>query len=175
MRFSTTVEDLGVSLVQAVMNLIAFHAIAGPAFRQITEVPIIGQIPYALVVLSIVWSLLGTLLLAVVGIRLPGLEFRNQRVEAAYRKELVYGEDDETSAEPPTLTELFRNVRRNYFRLYFHYLYFNVARILYGQADRLSSRLSLLIPRIVAGKFPGPVGNRYPTCSTRLAIHSSIW
>jgi peptide/bleomycin uptake transporter len=37
---------------------------------------------------------MGTGLLAV-GIKLPGLEFKNQRVEAAYRKELVYGEDDE--------------------------------------------------------------------------------
>ena len=35
-----------------------------------------------------------TLLLACVGVKLPGLEFHNQRVEAAYRKELVLGEDD---------------------------------------------------------------------------------
>ena len=38
--------------------------------------------------------LFGTAFLAIVGIKLPGLEFRNQRVEAAYRKELVYGEDN---------------------------------------------------------------------------------
>ena len=54
----------------------------------------------------------GTVFLATVGIKLPGLEFKNQRVEAAYRKELVYGEDDETRAKPPTLAELFGNVRR---------------------------------------------------------------
>ena len=40
------------------------------------------------------WLIIGTVFLAVAGIRLPGLEFRNQRVEAAYRKELVLGEDD---------------------------------------------------------------------------------
>ena len=34
-------------------------------------------------------------------------EFRNQRVEAAYRKELVYGEDDADRAQPPTVAELF--------------------------------------------------------------------
>ena len=39
----------------------------------------------------------------VAGIKLPGLEFRNQRVEAAFRKELVLGEDDEKRAEPETL------------------------------------------------------------------------
>ena len=71
--------------------------------------------------------------MAVVGIKLPGLEFRNQRVEAAFRKELVYGEDDETRATPPTIKELFSNVRRNYFRLYFHYMYFQrLPRIIYS-------------------------------------------
>mgnify|MGYP000503166824 CR=1 FL=1 len=94
---------------------------------------IVGHLPYGLVIAAIVWSLMGTGLLAVVGIKLPGLEFKNQRVEAAYRKELVYGEDDETRATPPTVRELFRAVRRNYFRLYFHYMYFNIARILYLQ------------------------------------------
>ena len=93
---------------------------------------------------------MGTGLLAVVGIKLPGLEFKNQRVEAAYRKELVYGEDDPTRAAPPTIKELFRNVRFNYFRLYFHYMYFNIARIFYLQVDTVFG-LFLLFPSIVAG------------------------
>ncbi len=71
-------------------------------------------------------------------------------MEAAYRKELVYGEDDETRATPPTVRELFRAVRRNYFRLYFHYMYFNIARILYLQVDNVFG-LFLLFPSIVAG------------------------
>ena len=41
--------------------------------------------------------------LALVGIKLPGLQFRNQRVEAAYRKELVLAEDDPTRAQPQTV------------------------------------------------------------------------
>ena len=86
------------------------------------------------------------------GIKLPGLEFRNQRVEASLRKELVYGEDYEDRATPQSINELFNNVRRNYFRLYFHYLYFNVARSFYLQADNIFSYL-ILIPTIVAGKI----------------------
>ena len=92
----------------------------------------------------------GTGLLALVGIRLPGLEFKNQRVEAAFRKELVYGEDDVDRAQPPRLAELFNDVRRNYFRLYFNYMYFNVARMLYLQADNIFVYI-LLIPTIAAG------------------------
>jgi peptide/bleomycin uptake transporter len=89
-------------------------------------------------------------LLAVAGIKLPGLNFKNQRVEAAYRKELVYGEDNADRAQPATVGELFANVRRNYFRIYFHYVYFNVARYFYLQADSMFV-LFMLVPTFVAG------------------------
>ena len=87
-----------------------------------------------------------------IGVRLPGLQFRNQRVEAAYRKELVYGEDDADRALPPNMAELFANVRKNYFRLYFNYMYFNVGRIIYLQTDNIFPYL-VLAPTIVAGKI----------------------
>jgi peptide/bleomycin uptake transporter len=151
MRFSSTVEGLGVGLVRAIMTLIAFLPVLFTFSETINELPIIGQVPHALVWAAILWSLFGTGFLALVGIKLPGLEFRNQRVEAAYRKELVYGEDDGNRAQPATVAELFANVRKNYFRLYFHYMYFNVARIFYLQADNIYS-LIVLIPSIAAGK-----------------------
>jgi peptide/bleomycin uptake transporter len=114
--------------------------------------PILGEVPHALVWAAILWAAFGTGFLALVGIKLPGLEFKNQRVEAAFRKELVYGEDNENRAQPPTVGELFDNVRRNYFRLYFHYTYFNVARIFYIQTDNIFPYI-LLAPSIVAGKI----------------------
>ena len=86
----------------------------------------------------------------VVGIKLPGLEFNNQKVEAALRKELVYGEDHDHRAEPKKVKDLFGNVRKNYFRLYFHYAYFNVVSIWYIQLDILFS-LVVLFPAIAAG------------------------
>ncbi|OYR10865.1 peptide antibiotic transporter SbmA [Brucella grignonensis] len=152
MRFSTTLEQLGVSLVKSVMTLIAFLPVLFSFSEIVSELPIIGVIPHALVWAAIVWALFGTGFLALVGIKLPGLEFNNQRVEAAYRKELVYGEDHADRAEPVTMRELFTNVRHNYFRLYFHYVYFNVARIFYLQADNIFPLL-ILIPSIVAGKL----------------------
>jgi peptide/bleomycin uptake transporter len=152
MRFSTTVEQLGISLVSSVMTLVAFLPVLFNVGAGITELPIVGHLPHALVWAALFWSIFGTVFLAFVGIKLPGLQFRNQRVEAAYRKELVYGEDDPNRAQPPTVAELFANVRKNYFRLYFHYMYFNVARIFYLQADNLFS-LFVLVPSIVAGKL----------------------
>ncbi|KFC08477.1 SbmA family protein [Trabulsiella guamensis ATCC 49490] len=150
MRFASTLEDMGVSFIQAVMTLIAFLPVLVALSPHVEELPIVGHIPYGLVIAAIVWSLMGTGLLAVVGIKLPGLAFKNQRVEAAYRKELVYGEDDPARATPPTVRELFEAVRRNYFRLYFHYMYFNIARILYLQVDNVFG-VFLLFPSIVAG------------------------
>ncbi|WP_320727370.1 peptide antibiotic transporter SbmA [Enterobacter sp. 118C5] len=150
MRFASTLEDMGVSLLNAILKLFAFLPILVALSPHISALPIVGHLPYGLLIPALIWSLMGTGLLAVVGIKLPGLEFKNQRVEAAYRKELVYGEDDPTRAAPPTIKELFRNVRFNYFRLYFHYMYFNIARIFYLQVDTVFG-LFLLFPSIVAG------------------------
>jgi peptide/bleomycin uptake transporter len=152
MRFADTVEGLGVSFVSSVMTLIAFLPILMQYSNAVTELPFIGTVPHALVVAAVVWSAFGTGFLALLGIKLPGLNFRNQRVEAAYRKELVFGEDHADRAQPPTLSELFRAVRANYFRLYLHYTYFNLGRIFYLQIDNVFS-LFLLIPSIVAGKI----------------------
>ena len=150
MRFSTTVEDLGGSLINSVMTLIAFLPVLMVLSEKVTTLPLIGRVPHALVVVALFWSMFGTAFLALIGVRLPGLQFRNQRVEAAYRKELVYGEDDSDRARPPTVAELFANVRKNYFRLYFNYMYFNIGRILYLQIDNVFGYI-VLAPTIVAG------------------------
>lgn len=152
MRFSATLEGLGINLINSVMTLIVFLPILYALSSYVTELPVIGEIAHPLLWLAIFWPAFGTVLLAVVGIKLPGLNFRNQRVEAAYRKELVYGEDDGSRAQPPTVKELFGNVRKNYFRLYWHYLYFNVFRYFYVQADGIFL-LIMLVPTIVAGKI----------------------
>jgi peptide/bleomycin uptake transporter len=150
MRLSRLMEDLGTSFLNSIMTLIAFLPILSVLSKSIKEVPILGEIPYSLVIVSLFWSLFGTGLLALIGVRLPGLEFKNQRVEAAYRKELVYGEDDVNRALPPTLMELFQNVRSNYFRLFRNYLYFNLGRYSYLQADAVISLL-VLVPSVAAG------------------------
>ena len=151
-RFATTVEDLGTSFISAILTLIAFLPILSVLSKSVPELPFIGKVPYSLVFVSLIWSIFGTALLAVIGIRLPGLEFKNQRVEAAYRKELVYGEDDIDRASPKTLFELFGHVRKNYFKLYFNYLYFNIGRYTYLQTDFVLSFL-ILIPAIAAGSI----------------------
>jgi peptide/bleomycin uptake transporter len=149
MRYVNTMEDLASSLIGSVMTLIAFLPVLAGFSQYVKALPIVGEIPYALVFAAVFWSLFGTVLMIVAGVKLPGLSFKNQRVEAAFRKELVYGEDSAERGRPLTLTELFNKVRKNYFRLYWHYTYFNVFRFLYLQADNVFS-LIILMPTIAA-------------------------
>ncbi len=143
-RFAAIVESLGASLLESVLTLVAFLPILWELSKAIKVVPFFGEVDHALVYIAIIFALFGTAVLAAVGIKLPGLEFNNQKVEAAYRKELVFGEDHEDRAAPPTVTELFSNVRRNYFRLFFHYMYFDVAKWSYLQ-------FGVLVPYIALG------------------------
>ena len=149
MRFAQTMEDLGVGFIKAILTLVAFLPILYQLSAHVPALPVIGELKHSLVWAAIAWSIFGTVLLMVVGIKLPGLQFNNQRVEAAYRKELVYGEDHADRAEPATLKELFSKVRFNYFRLYFHYVYFNLVSIWYLQLDNIFG-FFILSPAIAA-------------------------
>lgn len=144
MRFARIVEGLGVNLMRSLMTLVAFLPILWTLSAHVTELPWFGEVAHSLVYLAIISAASGTVLLAVVGIKLPGLEYNNQKVEAAYRKELVFGEDHEERADPPTCEELFGNVRKNYFTLYKHYLYFDIAKWSYLQ-------FTVIVPYIMLG------------------------
>ncbi|MCP4334447.1 MAG: putative transporter [Gammaproteobacteria bacterium] len=144
MRFARIVEGLGVAFMRSLMVLVAFLPILWTLSEHITELPWFGKIDHSLVYLAIISAASGTVLLAVVGIKLPGLEYKNQKVEAAYRKELVFGEDHAERADPPTCEELFANVRKNYFNLYRHYLYFDIAKWSYIQ-------FTVIVPYIMLG------------------------
>lgn len=150
MRFARIVEGLGVAFLRSVLTLIAFLPILWELSSHVTELPWIGAVEHSLVYLAIISAACGTVLLAIVGIKLPGLEFKNQRVEAAYRKELVLGEDSEEHAAPPTIKELYTNVRRNYFNIFQHYMYFDVAKWSYLQFSVIVPYI-MLGPTIVAG------------------------
>lgn len=150
MRFASIAEGLGMSFINSLMTLAAFLPILWGLSSHVTALPLVGKVPQGLVFVALLWSIGGTGLLALAGVRLPGLQFRNQRVEAAYRKELVLGEDQPDRAQPPTVAALFDDVRKNYFRLYFNYMYFNVVRYCYLQVGVLVPYVALA-PTIVSG------------------------
>jgi len=124
-RFARIIESLGLQVIRAFMTLIAFIPILWTLSDKV-DIPILRDIEGSLVWFTLIISLGGIVISWFVGIKLPGLEYKNQRVEAAFRKDLVLGEDDKKNyAQTETLLELFTGIRFNYHRLYLHYGYFD--------------------------------------------------
>jgi peptide/bleomycin uptake transporter len=149
-KFSRIMEGLGTSLIESVMVIVEFLPIL---LGLSVGIPIFffGDWEYGLVVGALIWSVGGTAFLILLGIllRLVGVEYDLQKQEAAYRKMLVIAEDDE-NIRPKTIDELFNDVRKIHFTSYIRYLYFNIGRIAYLQANVLSAYV-FLAPAIVAG------------------------
>jgi peptide/bleomycin uptake transporter len=150
MRFANIVERLGVSFLRSLMTLLAFQPVLWELSKQVKSVPFFGEVEHVLIYVAILSALFGTVLLAVVGVKLPGLEFNNQKAEAALRKELVLGEDDHTRAQPQSMKELFQHVRTNYVTMYRHYLYFDLFKVSYLQLSSILPYI-MLTPTIIAG------------------------
>ena len=149
-KFTRIMESLGTSFIESVMVLIQFVPIL---LGLSIGIPIFffGEWQYGLVTGALLWTLGGTAFLIGLGwiLRLVGVEYDLQKKEAAYRKILVVAEDD-NNVRPKTINELFDDVRSIHFLSYLRYLYFNVGRMAYLQANVLSAYV-FLAPAIVAG------------------------
>ena len=143
MRFAKLVESIGEHALKSVLTLIAFIPILLTLGESVI-IPWIVATPGNLFTLAVGMSVGGLVLSYFVGIRLPGLEYNNQRAEAAFRKDLVYGEDDKPAIDLMTMDTLFADVKANYSRLFMHYTYFDLWRNSYYQ-------LSIILPYIVMG------------------------
>ena len=133
MAFAKIVESIGLQVVKAIMTLIAFIPILWALSSNVT-VPFLNNVSGSLVWVALVLSIGGILISWFVGIKLPGLEYNNQKVEAAFRKELVYGEDDRKNyVQAPTILQLFTGIKYNYHKLFLHYGYFDLWAIWYRQ------------------------------------------
>lgn len=148
-NFSRSLESLGLGLFRAILTLIAFIPILWGLSAKIT-IEWLAVYEGSLVWVALITSLGGIVMSYFVGIKLPGIEYDNQKVEAAYRKQLVYSEDDKKFADLPTLFELFTGLRKNYFRMFNHYSYFTLWSAMYGQVMIIVPYL-LMGPSLFAG------------------------
>ncbi|MDP3779396.1 MAG: putative transporter [bacterium] len=143
-RLARLIESLGLQIVRAIMTLVAFLPLLWGLSAGV-DIKALKDIPGSLVWLALIVSLGGMLISWFVGIKLPGLEYNNQKVEAAFRKELVYGEDDKVHhASVESLVELFTGIKFNYHRLFLHYGYFDLWSNLYDQ-------FMVIVPYMIMG------------------------
>ena len=149
-KFSRIMESLGTSLIESIMVLVQFIPIL---LGLSVGIPIyfFGDWEYGLITGALLWTIGGTIFLIGLGwiLRLVGVEYDLQKKEAAYRKLLVIAEDDNT-VRPKNIEELFEDVRSIHFFSFIRYLYFNIGRMAYMQANVLSAYV-FLAPAIVAG------------------------
>lgn len=149
-RFSRIMESLGTALIESVMVLIEyFPLLMGLA----VGIPIMwfGDWEYGLVTGALIWAVGGTILMIAASwiLGLVGIEYDLQKKEASYRKILVIAEDD-GAIRPKDIDELFEGVRQINYKNYLYYLYFNIVRLAYLQANVLVAYV-VLAPAIVAG------------------------
>lgn len=143
-NFAKIIQSLGVRVIRAFMTLIAFIPILW-ALSDKMPIPWLREIPGNLVWIALIVSIGGLIVSWFVGIKLPGLEYNNQKAEAAFRKELVYAEDDKLNfAAAPTIFSLFIGLKTNYYRLFLHYGYFNIWLISLSQ-------FMVIVPYMIMG------------------------
>ena len=132
-RFAKIIESLELQVVRAFMTLIAFIPILWTLSAHV-DISYLKDIEGSLVWGALLVSLGGLFISWLVGWYLPNLEYNNQKVEAAFRKELVLGEDDKINyAAEETLFSLFVGLKINYQRLFNHFAYFDLWLNLYSQ------------------------------------------
>jgi peptide/bleomycin uptake transporter len=143
-RFARIFESLGLQVIRAFLTLIAFLPILWELSSGV-DLARIKEIPGSLVWVALLVSLGGLVISWFVGIKLPGLEYNNQKVEAAFRKELVYAEDDKINyGKTESIVELFTGLRLNYHRLFMHYGYFDIWVNSFEQ-------LMIIVPYLIMG------------------------
>lgn len=178
MRFATIVESIGLAVVRSVLTLIAFIPVLWTISADV-DLPVIRDIPGSLVWAALIVTLGGMLVSWFVGWFLPGLEYNNQKVEAAFRKELVLGEDNKIDhARPETLFALFTGIRINYHRLYLHYGYFDAWANLYSQFTTILPLL-MMGPGVFTGAVTFGVlnqaSNAYDRVDTAFRVILDRW
>ena len=177
-RFAKVVENLGSQVADAVMTLIAFIPILWALSGQV-DIPVLGKSEGSLVWIALTVSIGGLAISWFVGIKLPGLEYNNQKVEAAFRKELVYAEDDKANyGAPEKLEELFHDLKRNYYRLFLHYGYFDIWRYMFGQSMVIVPLIAMG-PSVLAGTITlgvmMQVVNAFSQVRGSLAVFMNNW
>jgi len=170
-KFAWFVWVLGEGLVKAIMILVFFL----PVLWTLSE----GfGIPGYLIWIALGVSVGGLGVSAVIGRKLPKLEYNNQQVEAQFRKHLVRCEDDRKIHSLEELFDIFKHLKVNYYNLYNNYKYYSLWENLYFQAG-------VIIPYMVSAPqfFVGAItlgtlvqiGNAFDKIHESMSFFTDNW
>jgi len=170
-KFAWFVWVLGEGFVKAIMILVFFL----PVLWTLSE----GfGIPGYLIWIALGVSVGGLGVSAVIGRKLPKLEYNNQMVEAKFRKSLVRCEDNKDAHGIKELFDQFKDLKYNYYRLYDNYKYYSLWENMYFQAG-------VVIPYLVASPqyFAGlitlgtlvQIGNAFDKIHESMSFFTDNW
>ena len=130
-RFTKVMETISWSVVGSIFTLIGFVPVLW-ALSTGVQLPILSAVPGALVWVCVLTGMGGLLISWLVGSKLTELEYNNQVVEAAFRKKLVYCEDDpHLYRDTAKFQALFAPIRTNWNQLYRYNALFDVWKHFY--------------------------------------------
>jgi peptide/bleomycin uptake transporter len=196
-KFARILESLGLGAFRSLLTIIGFLPILWTVSNDIIEkftaataladpdtsfpLPFLrwaANTPGSMAWVAISLAVAATGASFLVGIKLPGLEYNNQKVEARFRKRLVYAEDDKSFADFPSLFELFTGLRFNYFRLFLHYGYFGLWSGLYIQflviADFIFIGTGIALGVLTLG-FLNQIGHAFNKVSESFSFFVRSW
>ena len=148
LKLARILETLGVGFVEAIMKIVAFLPLLYILSKQVTVLPFFGHVDGSMVWIAILSALFGTVVLAIVGGKLPGIEYDIQKEEAAYRKYLVRSEDN--NHKKHHMKEYYEAAKRIHYKSFLHYLYFDATKWTYLQFMVVVPYIALA-PTIVSG------------------------
>ena len=147
-RFARLIDSLGQGFLSSVLQLISFSPLLWELSSGLPGLP-----DGVLVYVSVLGNTLGVGMSFLVGYHLVSLEYNNQKVEASFRKELVYAEDNRPGyGGIETCHALFQQVRENYMSLFQHLCLFEVWINLYDRA-MAAVPILLMAPVLYSGEL----------------------
>ncbi len=170
-KFAWFVWVLGEGFIKAIMILVFFL----PVLWTLSE----GfGIPGYLIWIALGISIGGLAVSAIVGRKLPRLEYANQVVEAHFRKALVHCEDEKDVYTNKSLFTMFDTLKINYYKLYDNYKYYSLWENLYFQSG-------VVIPYLIASPqfFAGAItlgtliqiGNAFDKIHESMSFFTENW
>jgi len=177
-KFADIVASLGKEVISAVITTVAFTPLLWSLSSKV-DIELLNMIPGSLFWIALVTGLGGTGVSWVVGIRLPKLQYNNEAVEAAFRKECVLAEDNkEIFGSLLTLTYLFTGIRFNYHRLFLHNGYVDLWLNSYTQIMAFGADVamgpSLFTGAITLGTLT-MVGSAFSEVNSSFSVFNNNW
>lgn len=179
-RAVKVVESIGWTIASTLMTLVAFIPILWTLSLNI-YIPHLSYIPGSLLWVSFAGSGIGIVISWILGGKLPDIENDSQRIEANFRKVLIYGEVPKNRARDAfeaALRRIFYDLKSNVYRLMWHNLYFDVWRFSFGKGmDFLPLLLmgpSVLVGLLTIGELVQAI-NAFGQVANNLSVFIHNW